>query len=109
MFPVRILRESCTATETAIRTLSNFKDEDSIIISHTRRIVLLERAGLQQVADFGSFYYSDSPNCHFDAGRICLSKTRIFLVIAILSIVAVNLCAGLPTGRSVCSVALRSE
>ena len=41
-----------TATETAIRTLSNFKDEGLITMGHARRIVLLDKDGLQHVADF---------------------------------------------------------
>jgi CRP-like cAMP-binding protein len=42
-----------TATETAIRTLSNFKDEGLITTDHGRRIVLLDRDGLKSIVDFG--------------------------------------------------------
>ena len=41
-----------TATETAIRTLSNFKDEGLITTDHGRRIILLDQEGLQHVAEF---------------------------------------------------------
>ncbi len=42
-----------TATETAIRTLSDFKDEGLITTDHGRRIILLNKEGLQCIADFG--------------------------------------------------------
>ena len=41
-----------TATETAIRTLSDFKDEGLIGMGKARRIILLDKDELQQVADF---------------------------------------------------------
>ena len=41
-----------TATETAIRTLSDFRDEGLITMGYARRVVLLDRDGLQHVADF---------------------------------------------------------
>lgn len=41
-----------TATETAIRTLSDFRDEGLITMGHARRVVLLDKDGLKQVADF---------------------------------------------------------
>ena len=41
-----------TATETAIRTLSDFKDEGLITTDHGRRIILLNREELQHVAEF---------------------------------------------------------
>lgn len=41
-----------TATETAIRTLSDFKDEGLITTDHGRRIIVLDQEGLQQVAEF---------------------------------------------------------
>ncbi len=41
-----------TATETAIRTLSDFKDEGLITTDSGRRIIILDRAELEQVADF---------------------------------------------------------
>tara|TARA_R110002167_G_scaffold90933_5_gene244615 strand:+ start:1305 stop:2375 length:1071 start_codon:yes stop_codon:yes gene_type:complete len=41
-----------TATETAIRTLSDFKDEGLIATDHGRRIVILDKEELQHVADF---------------------------------------------------------
>ncbi len=41
-----------TATETAIRTLSDFKDEGLIRMGKARRIILIDREELQQVADF---------------------------------------------------------
>ncbi len=41
-----------TATETAIRTLSDFKEEGLITTDHGRRIVLLNREALRRVADF---------------------------------------------------------
>ena len=42
-----------SATETAIRTLSDFKVEGLITVGHARRIVLLDKNRLQRVADFG--------------------------------------------------------
>jgi CRP-like cAMP-binding protein/ActR/RegA family two-component response regulator len=42
-----------TATETAIRTLSDFKDENLIITDQGRRIIILDMDGLLAVADFG--------------------------------------------------------
>ena len=41
-----------TATETAIRTLSDFKDEGLIATDHGRRIIVLNEKGLREVADF---------------------------------------------------------
>ncbi|MCK0146635.1 response regulator [Arenibacter sp. F26102] len=41
-----------TATETAIRTLSDFKDEGLITTDHGRRIIILDVEGLRTVADF---------------------------------------------------------
>jgi CheY-like chemotaxis protein len=41
-----------TATETAIRTLSDFKKEGLITTDHGRRIILLDQAGLQHVSEF---------------------------------------------------------
>ncbi|MGB5556058.1 MAG: response regulator [Flavobacteriaceae bacterium] len=41
-----------TATETAIRTLSDFKDEGLITMGRARRIILLDKEELQHVADF---------------------------------------------------------
>ncbi|MEB8329882.1 response regulator [Flavobacteriaceae bacterium KMM 6897] len=41
-----------TATETAIRTLSDFKEEGLITTDHGRRIILLDKTGLQHVAEF---------------------------------------------------------
>ena len=41
-----------TATETAIRTLSDFKDEGFIATDHGRRIIILNEKGLREVADF---------------------------------------------------------
>ncbi len=41
-----------TATETAIRTLTDFKDEGLITTDHGRRIVILDKKGLRNVADF---------------------------------------------------------
>ncbi|MGB3152707.1 MAG: response regulator [Maribacter sp.] len=41
-----------TATETAIRTLSDFKDEGLITTDSGRRIIILDRDELEQVADF---------------------------------------------------------
>ena len=41
-----------TATETAIRTLTDFKDEGLITTDHGRRIVILNKKGLRNVADF---------------------------------------------------------
>ena len=41
-----------TATETAIRTLSDFKDEGLIATDHGRRILILNEKGLREVADF---------------------------------------------------------
>lgn len=40
------------ATETAIRTLSDFKDEGLITMGYARRVVLLDKDRLQDVADF---------------------------------------------------------
>ena len=42
-----------TATETAIRTLSDFKGEGLIATDHGRRILLLNKKELQSIADFG--------------------------------------------------------
>jgi CRP-like cAMP-binding protein len=42
-----------TATETAIRTLSDFKDEGLITTDHGRKILLLNRAELKRISDFG--------------------------------------------------------
>ncbi|MEJ1222876.1 response regulator [Sediminicola sp. 1XM1-17] len=41
-----------TATETAIRTLSDFKDEGLITTDQGRRIIILNKEGLQHVAEF---------------------------------------------------------
>ena len=41
-----------TATETAIRTLSDFKDEGLITTDHGRRIIILDPEALQHVAEF---------------------------------------------------------
>jgi CRP-like cAMP-binding protein len=41
-----------TATETAIRTLSDFKDEGLITTDHGRRIIILNEKGLRDVAGF---------------------------------------------------------
>ncbi|MFT5736664.1 MAG: DNA-binding response OmpR family regulator [Maribacter sp.] len=41
-----------TATETAIRTLSDFKDEGLIITDSGRRIILLDKEELELIADF---------------------------------------------------------
>ncbi len=41
-----------TATETAIRTLSDFKDEGLIMMGQSRRIILLDKEELRNVADF---------------------------------------------------------
>lgn len=41
-----------TATETAIRTLSDFKDEGLITTDKGRRVILLDKHGLELVADF---------------------------------------------------------
>jgi hypothetical protein len=41
-----------TATETAIRTLSDFKDEGLIATDHGRRILIINEKGLREVADF---------------------------------------------------------
>lgn len=41
-----------TATETAIRTLSNFKDEGLITTDQGRRIIILDKDELRHVADF---------------------------------------------------------
>jgi CRP-like cAMP-binding protein len=41
-----------TATETAIRTLSDFKEEGLITTDHGRRIIILNEKGLRNVADF---------------------------------------------------------
>lgn len=41
-----------TATETAIRSLSEFKEEGLITMGHSRKIILLDIDGLQHVADF---------------------------------------------------------
>lgn len=40
-----------TATETAIRTLSDFKEEKLITMGHARRIILLDKERLQCIAD----------------------------------------------------------
>ncbi|EPR66339.1 transcriptional regulator, Crp/Fnr family [Cyclobacterium qasimii M12-11B] len=42
-----------TATETAIRVLSNFKDEGLIQLGESRRVVICDLKQLQQVANFG--------------------------------------------------------
>ena len=42
-----------TATETAIRALSHFKDEGMIQLGESRRIVLSDKKQLRYVADFG--------------------------------------------------------
>jgi CRP-like cAMP-binding protein len=42
-----------TATETAIRALSEFKDEGLISMGRARRIVLLDKEALRHTADFG--------------------------------------------------------
>jgi len=42
-----------TATETAIRTLSDFKDEGLITTDHGRRLIVLDKEGLKHVADHG--------------------------------------------------------
>ncbi|MBU2945291.1 response regulator [Zobellia uliginosa] len=42
-----------TATETAIRVLSSFKDKGLIQLGESRRIILSDKKQLQQVADFG--------------------------------------------------------
>jgi len=42
-----------TATETAIRVLSSFKDKGLIQMGTSRRIILSDKKQLQQVADFG--------------------------------------------------------
>jgi len=41
-----------TATETAIRALSDFKDEGLITTDHGRKIIILNEKGLRDVADF---------------------------------------------------------
>lgn len=41
-----------TATETAIRTLTDFKNEGLIGTDHGRRIIILNEKGLREVADF---------------------------------------------------------
>tara|TARA_R110000868_G_scaffold136879_1_gene350031 strand:- start:6311 stop:7378 length:1068 start_codon:yes stop_codon:yes gene_type:complete len=41
-----------TATETAIRALSDFKDEGLITTDHGRKIIILNEKGLRAVADF---------------------------------------------------------
>jgi CRP-like cAMP-binding protein len=41
-----------TATETAIRTLSDFKDEGLITTDTGRRIILLDKEELENIADF---------------------------------------------------------
>ncbi len=41
-----------TATETAIRTLSDFKEEGLITTNQGRRIIILNENGLRTVADF---------------------------------------------------------
>lgn len=40
-----------TATETAIRTLSEFREEGLITMGHARRIILLDKEELQNIAD----------------------------------------------------------
>lgn len=42
-----------TATETAIRTLSDFKDEGLITTDHGRRIIILNEEGLKEISEFG--------------------------------------------------------
>tara|TARA_R110000868_G_scaffold86347_1_gene242166 strand:+ start:688 stop:1758 length:1071 start_codon:yes stop_codon:yes gene_type:complete len=42
-----------TATETAIRTLSDFKDQGLITTDHGRRIIIMDKDGLQEIANFG--------------------------------------------------------
>ncbi|SDE44005.1 Crp-like helix-turn-helix domain-containing protein [Pricia antarctica] len=42
-----------TATDTAIRTLSDFKDEGLITTDHGRRIVILKKEELRGISDFG--------------------------------------------------------
>ena len=42
-----------SATETAIRTLSEFKDEGLIAMGRARRIILLDKEALQNVVDYG--------------------------------------------------------
>jgi CRP-like cAMP-binding protein/AmiR/NasT family two-component response regulator len=42
-----------TATETAIRTLSDFKDEGLITTDYSRRIIILDKDGLDEIANFG--------------------------------------------------------
>ncbi len=42
-----------TATETAIRTLTNFREEGLIAMGKARRIIILDKGRLQQLADFG--------------------------------------------------------
>lgn len=41
-----------TATETAIRTLSDFREEGLITMGHARRILLLDKEALRDIADF---------------------------------------------------------
>ncbi len=41
-----------TATETAIRTLSDFKDEELITTDHGRRIIILDLNGLNDIAQY---------------------------------------------------------
>ncbi len=41
-----------TATETAIRTLSEFKEEGLITMGHAKRIILLNKEELQHIVDF---------------------------------------------------------
>ncbi|AKA34222.1 response regulator [Flagellimonas lutaonensis] len=42
-----------TATETAIRTLTDFREEGLIAMGKARRIILLNKEGLRHIADFG--------------------------------------------------------
>ncbi|GMN11731.1 response regulator [Croceitalea sp. MTPC9] len=42
-----------TATETVIRTLSDFKDEGLVSTGHGRRIIILNKEKLKSLADFG--------------------------------------------------------
>ncbi|WP_422080994.1 response regulator [Ulvibacterium sp.] len=42
-----------TATETAIRTLSEFREEGLIAMGHARRIILLNKEKLRYIVDFG--------------------------------------------------------
>lgn len=42
-----------TATETAIRTLTDFREEGLITMGKARRIILMDKEELQRIADFG--------------------------------------------------------